>query len=68
MKAGGECIWRGKEMERAVPMLSEAMHLPSSFIIKKYCIYFKQLKIIFPLRLLKNTEQNSVCCTVSPCW
>ena len=52
MKVGGESIWRGKEMERALPMLSEVLKLVSNapslffFIIKKYCIYFKKLKII----------------------
>ena len=30
MKVGGECIWRGKEMERAVPMLSEVLKLVSN--------------------------------------
>ena len=25
-------------------------------------------QILFPYRLLQNTEYSSLCCTVGPCW
>ena len=71
MKVGGECIWRGKEMERALPRVSEFLKLVSNasslffFFYNLKILYFKKLKkYIFPLRLLQKTEQNSVCLLV----
>ena len=38
-------------------------------IISLFIFYFSVLlQILFPFRLLQNSEQSSLCYTVDPCW
>ena len=63
------CITKFVGVEFLEIIVSSTNISASSFrLFTKHIYVYILFQIVFPFRLLQNIEQNSLCCTVGPCW